>query len=119
MPYNAILSDGIVSFGKYREKRLSGEQIFKKDPAYILWCVSAGVASVDDALEEKLWKWVDQNEKEANRVIASGRDAARKSGRETVTVSSEGNGDEYDSPTIPPKKVPSAPSMTNPAWGSW
>jgi len=112
-PFNRILSDGIVSFGKYKSERLSGAQLAKKDPGYLVWCVAANVVSVDEKVEELIAAWVADNHEDAERAILSGEKARHKRQKELGEVSGTGPAKAHAPVARPPA------SSQHPAWGSW
>lgn len=109
-PNNVILSEGIVNFGKYKDRRFSGLQLVTHDPGYVLWCVSAVVAMLDKDVSDLLAEWEKANPREAKRVIASAARVAE--GKEVVRVATR--------PTVV-AYADATPSETNddPDWGSW
>lgn len=107
MPRNRILSDGIINFGKYKSSRLSGSDIMEKDPSYLLWCVTAEVASIDDNLDKRLSVWMTTHPDEVAATIKSATRTLR-----------EKRGEPEASPVhVTVEEVPE--SASNPSWGSW
>ena len=114
MPRNTILSEGIVNFGKYKEKKLSGIELVQKDPAYVYWCERAGVARLDADVKQVVNVWAMANKAEANRVANSAVKVARENG-----FNPDGNFVEVPVSKVFDAKEYTPKSAIDPAWGSW
>ena len=98
---------------------MSGADIVRKEPAYIVWCLAAGVAEVDSQIKNLIVDWIDKNESQSEKAIQSAKRAGKGEFANTHQLKAAITKTIYNPAATERISEKGTASTSHSDWGSW